>query len=165
MQPHTTVSTPSSRKRRSRSRSGINDFAGQSIWLEAHYPEPGAGRSAQDAVSIERFGALTAGFPAADRDAAADHRARLPQLRRRTRPGVLAQRCRRRARPAAARRQAIGAGAAILTLVAPLIVIGALSLAVDVAARLSPACRGAAADPRLRAYAAIWLLLTVSASP
>ncbi|MFO1206393.1 MAG: DUF3526 domain-containing protein [Burkholderiales bacterium] len=144
---------------------GINDFAGQSIWLEAHYQNLAQGRSAQDAVSIERLGALTAGFllqivmplliiVLGFRSFAGERES-----------GVLAQTL---AAGAPVRSllagKAIGAGAAILTLVAPLIVIGALSLAWMSQPGFAGLSRALLLILAYGAYAAIWLLLTVSAS-
>jgi ABC-2 type transport system permease protein len=41
---------------------GINDFAGTSIWLEAHYQNAARDRVAQDGNAVQRFGQMTAAF-------------------------------------------------------------------------------------------------------
>ncbi|MFO1206370.1 MAG: DUF3526 domain-containing protein [Burkholderiales bacterium] len=144
---------------------GINDYAGQSIWLEAHYQNLAQARTAQDAVSIERLGALTAGFVlqivmplliivlgfrtfAGERES-----------------GVLAQTLAAGAPvQTLLAGKAIGAGAAILTMVAPLIVIGALTLAWISQPGFAGISRGVLFIVAYGVYAAIWLLLTVGAS-
>jgi ABC-2 type transport system permease protein len=144
---------------------GINDYAGQSIWLEAHFQNLAQARSAQDAVSIERLGALTAGFllqivmplliiVLGFRTFAGERES-----------GVLAQTL---AAGAPVRSllagKTIGAGAAILAMVAPLIVIGALTLAWLSQPGYAGLSRALLLIVAYGVYAAIWLLLTVGAS-
>jgi ABC-2 type transport system permease protein len=40
--------------------SGLDDFTGSFIWVEAHYQNPARGRPIEDATALQRFGELTA---------------------------------------------------------------------------------------------------------
>lgn len=40
--------------------SGLDNFSGSSIWVEAHYQNPARNRPIEDATALQRFGELTA---------------------------------------------------------------------------------------------------------
>lgn len=145
---------------------GINDFAGTSIWLEAHYQNAARDRTAQDGSAVQRFGQMTAAFVlqylmplviivlsfsafAGERESGT--------LRQLMAIGV--------ARRPLLFGKTIGAASAVLAVVVPLVVIGSLIMAA--------ASSGDAAALILRAlsfaalyigYAFIWLLLGLGIS-
>lgn len=144
---------------------GISDFAGGSVWLEAHRQNLAQNRAAQDGLSIERIGSMTAGFLL---------QTILPLIiillghrsfagERET--GVLAQTISLGVSPVKLFvGKTLGSGAALMALLAPLL---AISLAV-LAAISAPGEQG-----WLRAllflllyvaYALFWLMLTVGVS-
>lgn len=144
---------------------GVNDFAGGSVWLEAHRQNLASARTAQDGLSVERIGAMTAGFLL---------QVILPLviilLGHRTfagerETGVLAQTLSVGAPTARLfAGKCLGAGAAIMALVAPVTLAGVVVLALAAAPGGHGWARAALFALLYGAYALLWMMVTVGVS-